>query len=383
MKSTAQQQINAIEKPRVCHLTSVHRHNDVRIFQKQCCSLAQADFQVHLIAPEAPREIISGVQLHPLKFKAPNRALRMILAPYYLYQQAKEIDADIYHFHDPELLLIGYLLRKKGKVVLYDAHEDLPRSIQRKHYIPKLLRKPLSSFFEAFENCITNKLSAVISATPTIQRRFSKVNRFGINLNNYPRIAKDTLRQKEVRRGKSLCYIGSISEERGINEMLAAVALSDAKLVLAGTWSPKSLLQKLESSVARERVDFLGLLDRDEVDSLLASSLAGLLLFHPGPNHSDAQPNKLFEYMAAGLPIIASNFPLWRQVIEVHHCGICVDPLSPKKIAEAISLIMENPELAKEMGQRGKEAASNHFNWQEEEKKLITFYKQCLSQQKS
>ena len=110
----------------------------------------------------------------------------------------------------------------------------------------------------------------------------------------------------------------------------------------------------------------------------MARSIAGMILFHPEPNHVDAQPNKMFEYMSAGMPVIASNFPLWREIMEGSECGICVDPLNSEEIAKAIQFIIKHPAKAEQMGKNGRRALVDRYNWEMEEKKLLGFYKKVL-----
>ncbi|MBD3768073.1 MAG: glycosyltransferase, partial [Gammaproteobacteria bacterium] len=100
----------------------------------------------------------------------------------------------------------------------------------------------------------------------------------------------------------------------------------------------------------------------------------GLVTFLPAPNHIDAQPNKMFEYMSAGLPIITSIFPLWREIVEGNQCGLCVDPLDPQAIGEAIQYLIDNPVEAEQMGKNGRQAVEQKYNWTIEEQKLLDLY---------
>jgi glycosyltransferase involved in cell wall biosynthesis len=110
----------------------------------------------------------------------------------------------------------------------------------------------------------------------------------------------------------------------------------------------------------------------------MSHSKAGIVTFHPLPNHIDAQPNKMFEYMSAGLPIITSNFPLWKEIVEGNSCGICVNPLDPEEIGKAIEYIISHSNEAEKMGQNGKKAVLEKYNWQVEEKKLFEVYEELL-----
>ena len=127
-----------------------------------------------------------------------------------------------------------------------------------------------------------------------------------------------------------------------------------------------------------EKIDALGYLDRKAVRDVLARSMAGLVTLHPIVNYIDALPVKMFEYMVAGIPVIASNFPLWREIIEGNKCGLCVDPLNPSEIAKAIDYILTHPEEAQRMGENGLKAVKEQYNWSVEEKKLLALYEQLL-----
>ncbi|MCK4791003.1 MAG: glycosyltransferase, partial [Desulfobacteraceae bacterium] len=175
-----------------------------------------------------------------------------------------------------------------------------------------------------------------------------------------------------------LAYVGGITARRGVREMVEAVGrLSkglDAKLALAGDFRPLDLEAEVRVMHGWERVNFLGWQNRSEVAMLLGRVRAGLVVLHPEPNYLEAYPVKLFEYMAAGLPVIASNFPLWREIVLDAGCGLLVDPLDTEAIAEAIQELLENPANAEAMGKRGQTAVRKRYNWDRELEKLLSFY---------
>lgn len=183
-----------------------------------------------------------------------------------------------------------------------------------------------------------------------------------------------------------IVYIGTISKIRGPREMVESMdflpSSLDPNLILAGAFFPRSLEEELRQMSGWGRVDFLGWIGRMAVREVLDNARIGLVLFHPAQNHIESQPNKLFEYMSAGLPVIASDFPLWRQIVEGAGCGLLVDPLDTRAIAEAIQWLLEHPMEAEIMGQRGRHAVENRYNWEREGQKLIAFYNRLLSAKK-
>jgi glycosyltransferase involved in cell wall biosynthesis len=177
-------------------------------------------------------------------------------------------------------------------------------------------------------------------------------------------------------KNNQVCYVGGIATIRGIKEIVKATEFvgRGARLLLGGKFSEFGVEREVKKYSGWANVDEFGWLDRAGVSEVLGRSVAGLVTFHPLPNHIDAQPNKMFEYMSAGIPVIASNFPLWREIIEGNDCGLCVDPLDPKAIAAAIDFMINNPERAKQMGENGQNAVQERYNWSIEEAKLLDFY---------
>jgi len=364
------------KKLKIAHLTSVHRSNDVRIFHKECVSFAEQGHEVTFIIPNASNCKIQNVSIISFQHKAKNRLSRMILTVNKLYKHALELNADIYHFHDPELLRIGLKLKRKGKIVIYDAHEDLPRQILAKPYIPHIMRRLISYIIERYENFAVSKLSGIVAATPFIRDRFLKFNSNTIDVNNFPIIKELNIDiEYESKKENYICYVGGITRVRGIIEIVNAIENANVNLLLAGNFLDIGLKEEIKSKKGWAKVNELGFLDRAGIKDVYIKSKIGLVTLYPIINHLNALPVKMFEYMAAGLPIIASNFDLWKQIIENNNVGLCVDPKNPDEITSAIEYILSNPSKAKDMGENGKKLVKEKYNWNNECKKLFKLYK--------
>jgi glycosyltransferase involved in cell wall biosynthesis len=361
---------------KIIHLTTVHGRYDVRIFHKQCRSIAAHGYGVTLVVQDGKGDENSdGVSIIDLGFPPSGRVWRIVLSPWRAYRLLRKMPADIIHFHDPELMLAGFLLKKGKHHVIYDAHEDVPRDILSKYWIPAGLRKVLSFLFEKLENTIARRLDAVVGATPFIAKRFQSINPKSIVVNNFP-IQEEFQPGNEGRPfSRTVCYIGGITRVRGINELVEALGiLHDVTLIMCGPFESKAYEEELMASAGWKYVDYRGIVGRDEVREIMACSALGVVTYLPGPNHTDSQPNKMFEYMAAGLPLLASDFPFWRQIVEEAQCGVCVDPGSPAEIAKAIAGLLSDEAMCRAKGRAGRRAIENRFNWMNESKKLLKLY---------
>jgi glycosyltransferase involved in cell wall biosynthesis len=364
-------------------MTSVHAHLDARIFHKQCKSLVREGYDVTLIAPGADRKVQDGVRLESIPSWS-NPWLRMIRGPIEVYRRARRQNANVYHFHDPELIPIALLLRATGKKVIYDIHEDLPKTVSYKAYIPKCLRGIVAAVADLLERGAARWFSALIAATPSIAARFSRVNRRVVVVHNYPRMEEIRLclspdSDEAAANDGSLLYVGvRITRERGAEEMVRAMGFLpqnvDARLKLIGRLEPSNLAESLSRIPGWERTQYVGPLGRKDLAIALRRAAAGLALLHAEPNYITAQPVKVFEYMCAGLPVIASDLPGCREIIKTARCGLLVNPLEPRDIAQAIAHLWANPDEAKAMGQRGFEAVQERYNWASQEKILLRLY---------
>ncbi len=362
----------------VCHISSVHQAHDVRIALKECRSLSADHGEVHLVAPGELPAGISGIRHHPLEAGRGGRLRRVFFRGCRAYRIAAKLRADVYHFHDPELIPFGLLLRASGRRVLYDVHEDVPRDVLSKDWIAPFLRRPVAAGMEGVEWFAAKMFTGIVAATPTIALRFPPEKT--VVVQNFP-ILREFPREDPVpyaRREPLFAYVGGLTEARGAVEMVAAVdgmGGEGVRLQLAGAVASPGLGERLAAMPGWGKVDFHGWLDRTEIAALLGRVRAGLVVLHPIRNYAESWPIKLFEYMAAGLPVIASDFPLWREIVEEAGCGLLVDALDPAAIAKAMQWILDHPEEARAMGERGRRAVEEKYNWETEAEKLRRFYR--------
>jgi len=300
------------------------------------------------------------------------------------YREARRTDSELYHFHDPELIPVGLLMRLKGKKVVYDVHEDVRADMAAKYYIPRPLRGLLTWFISVIEAGAVRHFSAVVPATIPISLHFESRTYHTVVVSNYPLVDElhPEIRKPWAQRSSSIAYVGVLTEDRCAGEMVKAMGLLPeslkATLKLAGSFSPQNLRDELALNNGWDRTQFLGILGRVQVRELLGEVRAGLAILKPTPGFLESAPIKIFEYMSAGIPVIASNFPGFSKIIEEAGCGILVDPLDPRSVARAIEYIFHHPKEAEQMGLRGREAIKSRYNWPSEERKLLNLYRELL-----
>lgn len=360
-------------------MSSAHRGLDIRIFHKECVTLSKAGYDTHLVICANDQEVKFAssydVQLHPLPVPL-SRFGRMIKQSWLCYRFASQLKADIYHFHDPELIPYGILLKLSGSKVIYDVHEDVPRSILSKFWIPPWLRKLVSFATEFIENIVSRYFFSIIAATPHIANRFQTVNPTAIDVNNYALPDELSPLPTLPVRKQQICYVGAITRARGIRPLIDALPLvPHIKLILCGSFAEPALQDELEALPGWKQVVYKGYVNRETVRIVLSECIAGMITLMPSPAYFDSLPIKMFEYMSAELPVIASDFPLWIPMVVESGAGFCVDPTDTEAIANAISRLANEPDLVNRMGKSGRETVLARYSWTTEANKLLSFYK--------
>lgn len=325
-----------------------------------------------------PKE--TSVKIHLLKQRL-NKFGRMIITTSQVVSFAWKLKGDLYHFHDPELLPWAVLLSWRNKKIIYDVHESVPADILNKQYLNPAFRKFLSLAVGFLEMFASKRMSAIVCATSYISYRFLAKSKNVIVINNYPRVEElSATTVLNTPKENAVLYVGDITYARGILQIMDAVALMpDVRLELAGNFSDKNIEAEIRNHAAWPQTNYHGFIDQKKYSQLLSTCKIGFVLFLPEPNHINAQPNKLFEYMSAGLPVIASHFPLWKEIIETPNTGICVDPLNKIAVMDAMKTVLSDENLASTMSSNGVKAIRNHYNWKNEEQKLLKLYENLLS----
>ncbi|MBH8600325.1 glycosyltransferase family 4 protein [Thermoactinomyces sp. CICC 23799] len=364
---------------KVMIFSSVHPYDDSRIFHKQAKSLAKNGYRVELHAiADFKEKVIDGVKIRGVK--RVNKKWKRLWTGYELYRRALKCGADLYHFHDPELLPWGVLLAwRTGCPVIYDSHEDLPKQIQTKPWIPEKLRAPLAKIVHRVEKGLARRLSAVITATESIQRQFHQAKRVEV-IKNYPLSMPEI--EKEEDGVNRILYVGGVSYLRGYREMIQMMDYLpeslQAELHIIGPLQHIKPEDRDKSALEQKRVYLHGRIPFDDVQKWLGKGKVGLVCLHPVDNYRESLPIKMFEYMAAGLPMVATDFPMWREIVESSHSGLVADALDPKDIAQKVKRILSDDKLRGQMSTDARKAHETRYNWKVEEKKVLSLYQELL-----
>src|SRR5699024_7804743 len=365
------------KKRHVVHMTTVHHPYDPRIYYKQCLSLHEAGYQVTLISQTVNdnKNMDMPIDHIPVK-KFTSRLKRMIFGTWDAYKKAKKLKADIYVFHDPELLFVASLLKKRNNTVIYDIHEDYITSILQKDYLKKTIKKAIAFAYSVIEKVFTRKMEKSLA-----EKYYKETYPDGVCILNYPLLNENMMEldRKTQQPTMDLLYTGNVTEERGalIHADLPNIhpevnvqfigkcpkVLADQMWMKAGEKASQLIIEGIDQFIVKDRIEAMYMEKR---------WLAGIALFPPTEHYMKKELTKFFEYMNAGLPIICSDFPVWKQFIETYECGIAVNPASESEIKEAIDYLRNNPDEAYRMGENGKKAVMETLNWHSEEKKLIT-----------
>lgn len=366
---------------RVCHVISGYQRNDARVFQRQCKSLHANGYEVSLLTNDGEQESSeNGISFFVCEKFWENRLKVIFFAKRQFYKRALEVNADIYQFHSPELLSLGLALKKAGKKVVYDAHEDLPRHILEKEWLPNFMRRPISVLVDFYMNMTLKKFDAIVTPHTHVKSSLELINQNTHLVANFPLISRnETFSINDyMSRDKIMCYTGTVysySNQEAILDAMASVP--DVQYEIAGHIDTLHL-DSLKNHKSFSRVKFLGRIPWKDMSLFYSKVIIGLVIYdyklNLGYKLGSYGTNKIFEYMEAGIPFICTDYQLWNDIVLEYDCGICVKPGNINQIAEAIRFLVNNPEKAYIMGQNGRKAVLDKFNWSSQESVYLNVF---------
>ena len=370
---------------RVCHVCSAHSADDGRIFERDCVSLAEAGYEVHLIARSQKSESYSmrGVTVHPVPVYG-GRSER-IRKRKKVAEIAESLDPSLYHVHEPELLG-STLAVSHGRPLIWDVHEPFLAYISVKQWIPRPARPLISLWWDRYERSLVKKCAAIVTAAESLTPRYRSIHSNVTTIHNYPRIAA-TAEGLKPESPHALVFTGTISPNRGIAQVIRAMGVLKKRgvsviLHLAGAAHTSTYIDELMSlavaSGVRDRIEYYGSISRSEAVALQKRCAVGLNISNSSMYPVQGYSVKMFEFMLAGLPVIYSNIPSFVEIAGQNDAGVVVNPDDVTEIADAIERLIIDPIFARRLGENGRRAILEKYNWEAEERKLKEIYRSLL-----
>jgi len=368
----------------ILHLSAVHGGTDSRVVYREGCSLARR-YRLTMALTRPEPSVHPGIWFMGVPF-FPQLWRRIVSVHPRLLWYALRSPARLVHLHDPELIPLGLLLTALGRTVIWDVHENTRRQFSAKKVHASF---PLRWLFNFFDRLARRHLHLIFAETSYLAeyRPLRKPHAVVLNYAPLPllepfRRTPDTVLRPEF------FYIGQLSFARGLNVLIAACArlhdeFPDFRVHLFGAlgfdvFEPTALTRVPGFGLAKHHLLFHGPTDARRAFPVAARCLAGLALPKPVGDFPESYPTKLFEYMALGLPVIASDFPLYRAVVAPPGAGLCIDPTSPEALAGALRFLLQHPEASRQLGNRGRTAAEMRYSWASQEAVLFNFYGSLL-----
>lgn len=371
---------------RVCHVCNGHTADDSRVFHRTCCELAKAGYEVHLIARGKGETAYTerGVVIHPLP--EPGGRWQRYTRASHVAQLAADLKPDLFHVHEPDLL--GSVIAGAGsRPVVYDVHESFLDMLAESTWLPTWIKPLARTAWDCWERRLVRRCAGVVTVTETIAKRYAAIHPNVRIVANYPAWENIGNLGCDVRDGRTCVIAGALNQDRGLSQAIEALAILrqrdlKVRLTLAGPTVSSDYLKSLwdlaESLGVREQVEYHGILSKEGALLFQGKADIGLVIYQPLLYCINSLPNKLVECMSLGLPVVFSNFPNYREIAEKTGAGIMVDPTKPEQIADAIESLVRDPDGACRMGEAGKAAVRDRFNWQAESTKLLDLYRQLI-----
>ena len=396
-----------VVRTKIAQLSSHHNILDNRIFYRECRSLAAAGYDVVLVAQHDQDEVRDGIRILAVP-RYRSRLERVTLTAFRVVHRAWRERPAVFHLHDPELIPWGLLLRLLGRRVIFDVHEDFTQAADVRNWLPDAAR-PLVARLSDVSAWLARKTLAIVIAERYYERRFPGATK----VLNYPHLERSAALQAIERRADArpkrvrLLYVGNVTRSRGaLIYAELAERLPGVEILISGACDP-AVAAEIEQQSGDATIGIVAAdggiswkkrssRPADDVSTIILDGVgfyvppesmlpafrqewtAGIAIFPYSEHYYEKELTKFFEYMAAGLPVVLSNFPNWRALVEGPNAGIAVDPADWDGITAAIRRLHENPDEAVSMGLAGRRAVQHMFNWQSQADNLVALYARLL-----
>ena len=370
---------------RICMLTSDHSAFDGRIFHKEAVSLRRRYAQVWVMAPgEGGAVVKQGVEVLPLRRpKGALGVLRMLLE---MTRRGSRLQADVYHCHELESLWVaGRIAARGGAKLVYDAHEFYADRFAER--LPVWMRPPARFALNVGERVLCRNADHVVTVSEELAAKFGGWGHRVAVVENLALEVGSPEGSPPIQRGNEETigiYVGGLYRERGILEIVKAISIArsrgvNVKLLLIGPsfGGFADEVRRRAAGLGIERfVELVGRVPFDEVFGYLRQADFGLVTDYPEPRNLNSVCVKLFEYMQAGLPVVANDLPAMARIIREAQCGLLTSSVRPNDIAEAIVRLLSDDGSMRKMGQNGRGAFLDKYQWKLAEERLLGTYDQ-------
>lgn len=364
---------------KVCHITSKYPYLDQRILAQECTTLAQVGYDVHFLCSGAPERDIGPITLHCAPALSGSLLRKMRQGAKDFFPLAQDINAQIYHIHEPELLPLAKRLKRAGKIVIYEARVRYGKLLAAQYARRAFYWRLVVGIFEVWEAMFAKRMDVVLGGTPYVRDYFHHRGCVAIDVNNYPSLDEAAAQVPEATsKERALCYIGDLSAQFGLLTMVKAVHEAECTLYLIGNFVSDSDRVQAEKLPGWSRVVLVKPDQKQKIQIVLGKVRAGLVFLPSSESYGESEPIQFCQYMHAGLPVICSKFLLWKEIMSQFQCGYCVDADDEHEIAGLVRWLFEHPDRAEESGRHAHKLALERYNWENERKKLLTAYEQVL-----
>jgi len=372
------------QKIKVCHISTVHTLHDTRILYRECASLVDSGYDVSLVITSDKDDVINGVKIVHIP-RQKNRFLRMGLSPLNALRRALGTKASVYHLHDPELIPLGLFLRALGKKVIFDVHENIAENIKEKKYLR--FRNQLALIYRGFEWAAAKFFYLILAENSYLKTYEHLTKRVRVVLNTPDIGFFEKFNVEDRKASNKLYYIGAVSQDRGSVMMIQVMELlrKDHPDLVYDCVGPALgvqhglIVDNPSFDAVKDSYIIHGRMPLADGYAISREAAIGIAILNPTKNYFESYPTKIFEYMAIGLPVVTSNFPLYRDAIEANECGICVDPSNPKQIAEQISQLLNDPDRRQRYAENGRRVVRSKYSWEAQRKELEAAYREVLA----